>query len=86
MGPPLPESLPGLGVLTLVPRVLGSSLPQEILHQAVIAFHAFVSPSLAVSPWRQVRPPTAVSLSICPEPRHGGGAQSRDSRDVVQAL
>lgn len=45
MGPPLPESLPGLGVLTLVLRVLGSSLPQEILHQAVSAFHAFVSPS-----------------------------------------
>ena len=50
MGPPLPESLPGLGVLTLVLRVLGSSLPREILHQAVSAFHAFVSPSPGCEP------------------------------------
>lgn len=50
VGPPLPGSLPGLGVLTLISRVLGSSLPWEILHQAVIVFHAFVSPPLAVGP------------------------------------
>ena len=31
MGPPLLESLPGLGVLTLVPVVLGLPLPWEDL-------------------------------------------------------
>lgn len=50
VGPPLPGSLPGFSVLTLISRVLGSSLPWEILHQAVIAWSLPFTP-LSPLPW-----------------------------------
>lgn len=74
VGPPLPESLPGLDVSTLVPRILGSSLPQEILHQAVIAFHAFVSPSPGCEPLGAGAPTHCCLSQHLPRARHRGGA------------
>lgn len=74
VGPPLPESLPGLDVSTLVPRILGSSLPREILHQAVIAFHAFVSPSPGCEPLGAGAPTHCCLSQHLPRARHGGGA------------